>query len=484
LASRIFTRVAPLALLLAACGDAPPAIPPPDDAFYFPTGLALRHVPPGCTGGSLGCTTQLIVGSSNFDLRYDPVLGGRITSVDVKTAVELALARQLADSLSEPPALDASNGLLGTVRVGSFGGEVAVLDEETCPGWETTLRKRPQALVASRSQNALYRVDLEGFSDALRSPLDASLADPYGVTVACGKFPTIEAPLAKPVAQALAFVTYLRAPNTHGWLSRIDLTDNTLTAIDVGTVPTHSAVFDPASTRLYATSRFGAIGYSPLRWLTLATPSAVPIAVNVFDVVRGAELRGIALSSDGTATTSPTRAYLALRIYDVAAATSSGTRPGNDLAGALAVMDLSETSAGRPSTKILNVVPLDRGATEVRVIPRTGLRDLVAVTSTDDSTLTLYDDETGSIAKVFAVCSAVPGAGDPSAPAPCQDGRPLLGKQPFGLAAERFTDGTRELARLYVGSFDRGWVNVITIDPLLPSAAPDSWARIGPERPQ
>ncbi|MFL5273883.1 MAG: hypothetical protein ACJ79E_17640, partial [Anaeromyxobacteraceae bacterium] len=78
------------------------------------------------------------------------------------------------------------------------------------------------------------------------------------------------------------------------------------------------------------------------------------------------------------------------------------------------------------------------------------------------------------------------------------DGKPALGQQPFGLAVEQSLDvrlgKPPRLARLYVGSFERSWVNVIEIDPANPSAttvpgaAPGStyqlrWDRIGLERP-
>jgi hypothetical protein len=493
LASDIFSRVAPVALLvlLAACGDAPPANPPRTDSFYFPTGIALRHVPAGCVGASPGCQTQLLVGSSNFDLRYDNANGGTVIAVDAKKAIDAAVAALAQNPSAKPAPLDTSNGLLGSARVGTFGGEVAVLDAETCstfndPPLPGQSPLRPQVLVASRSQNALYRVAIDDGAPAgsalscgpeCKVPLEPSLADPYGVTVACGNFPATFGAVPEP--QAFAFVTYLRAPNAEGWLSKIDLLNGgARTQLDMGAAPTHSTVFDGPSTRLYATSRFAAVGYTPLRWITLATapapPPAVPsTAVNIFDLVRGAEMRGMAISSDRT------RAYLALRIYDVTLATSAGARSATDIAGALAVMDLTDT-AGRPTARILNVIPLDRGATEVRVVPRAGLPDLVAVTSTDDSTLTLYDDQSGSIAKVFEVCSATAASQTPDAPPPCDLGKPLLGKQPFGLAVEQIDGG---LARLYVGSFDRSWVNVITIDPLHPAAPPKPWVRIGPERP-
>jgi hypothetical protein len=493
LATRISRLFAPFALLLAAaCSDTVASSPPATDRFYYPTGLAIRHVDLttglGCVGGSATCQTQLLVASSNFDLRYDSATGGTVIAVDVDKALATPLSPLVAPAL------------LGVARVGSFGGALAIVDEASCPGWQTTLGNGAQALVASRSQNALYRVNIDAqgsltCGEGCRVPLEASLGDPYGVTVACGTFSPAAGGTS--VGQSLAFVTYLRAPNSEGFLSRVDLAaqGSPRTLIDLLTVPTHSTVFDPVSTRLYVTERFAAIGYTPLRWVTLAAPGNVA-ARNIFDVIRGSELRGMALSSDSAPGSPPSRAYLALRIYDVDQATSTGVRPINDLAGALAVMDLHEGLDGQPSTRILNVVPIDRGATEISVVPRDldpatrrprvdpvmgrPKRDLVAVTCTDDGTVALYDDEIGAIAKVFDVCDAISSdAGDAGAPPPCDPGDPLVGKQPFGLAVEPLANGH---ARLYVGSFDRSWVNVIEIDPLQPSAAPAAWARIGPER--
>ncbi len=472
----------PVLLALAgalACGDAPLSTPPPEDRFYFPTGLTLRHVPAGCLGGAPGCQTQLLVASSNFDLRYDAANGGSLLAVDVEAT--LAGAGSNATSPLSPV-------VLGGTRIGSFAGEIALADPTTCPGWSGPA----QALVASRSQNTLYKVTL-GDDGALTCgagcalPLAGSLADPYGVTVACGNFPVAQGE--PPTPRQLAFVTYLRTPGGEGWLSQLDLADPGAPRreLDFQISPTHSTVFDPVTTRLFVTSRFAGVGFSPLRWIELATPDRLPTTVNLFDVVRGAELRGLALSTDRT------RAYAALRIYDVDLATSIGGRPSNDLAGALAVLDLTPLPGGPPSARVLRVVPLDKGATEVRVIPRPPAaagaeqpRDLVAVTSGDDATVTIYDDQAGAIVKVFATCGVGP-AGASGAPTPCDPGNPLLGRQPFGLAVEPRANG---LQRLYVGSFDRSWVNVIDLDPARPESAPvlradgaPAWWRIGAERP-
>ena len=443
------------------------------DQFYYPTGIAIHHEPPGCVAGTAGCQSQLLVVSSNFDLVYDVTQGGTLISVDVGKALADAAVPGAPSPLPLTP--------LGAVQIGSFGGELAIVDAETCPGWTGGA----QALVASRSLVELYRVDI-GSQGALSCggacvvPLDSSIADPFDVTIACGLFPV--APGAPPSQQALAFVTYLRAVDAHGWLSEIDLaaTDATgqpsspMTSVNLQISPTGQSVFDPSTTRIYVTGRFSQSGYSPLRWFELATPGAEPASANLATVIRGADPRGIAISSDHT------RAYVGMRLYDQDLAISYDSRPATDLGGALAVIDLAALTSGSPTLGIIDIVPLDVGVTEVRAIARPGKRDLVAVVATDNSTLTLYDDDAGAIAQVFGVCGALAsGAGNLSAPAPCDDGAPMLGFQPFGLAVEPLADGT---VRLYVGSFDRGWINVLQIDPMHPAAVPTSWIRIGPER--
>lgn len=471
-----------LALLsAAACNDHAISAGPPLDRFYFPTGLAIRHEPPGCTAGTAGCRTQLLVVSSNFDLGYDVAAGGSLISADVDQALAQAALPGAPSPLPVP--------VLGAIRIGSFGGELAIADAETCPTWSGTA----QALVASRSQMQLYRVDVDAqggltCGDDCVVPLPAQFADAYGVTVACGTFPASAG--AAPTPQALAFVSYLRAVAAEGWLSRIDLLakdpagrrTSPMVDVDMGVAPTGTAAFDagtataPAA-RLYVTGRFSQssyytpspAGYTPLRWLELAAPAVAAVSVNVFSVIRGADLRGIALSSDRT------RAYVALRFYDPAVATVYGMISIYDLAGALAVVDLAALSGPVPTLRILQIVPLDRGASEVRVIARPGRRDLVAVTSSDDSSVSLFDDDVGEIARTFTICDPTV---EPSAPA-CDAGSAVMGANPFGLAVEPLASGS---ARLYVGSFDRGWINLLQIDPTHPEAEPSLWIRIGPER--
>ena len=502
-----------LALAVACSRQLPSPIPtpgpaPPLDSFYYPIGLAVRHQPPTCrgsyhSGGVLanpqGCQTELIVASSNFDLQFDSSSGGTVIGVDVSAAVTF----HDQNPTLPPQLLTAANGLIGGARIGSFAGEAAIFDSSTC----STFGSSPtQVLVPSRSGLALYRVainqdgTLTCGADCL-VPLDPNLLDPYGVTVTCGVFPPIAPESGPAAAEKVAFVTYLRSPNLEGWVTPIDLASSgagsRLASIDVGSVPTQSAAFDPAAARLFLTEHFSTtnMGSAPFRWLNLAegtNPSSALTAVNreFSGLVRGAELRGIALSNDSR------RGYLALRLYDVDLASSTGARPPTDLTGALLVVDLATLGGdGQPTANIINSVNIDRGVSQIRALQRldpagnprtvtdpvTGqrpMRDLVAVTCTDDNTVILYDDEVGAIVQVFDICGGVPGS--ENAPPPCDAGFPLTGQQPFGLATEQLANGN---VRLYVGSFARFWVNVIEIDPANPSVAPVSWTRIGPENP-
>lgn len=516
-------KLAPLALVAAvACSDAVPSSSPPRDRFYFPSGIALTRLSNGDAG--------LVVASSNFDLQFDASNGGTVIVVDVDDT----LAK--ADPAAGPAQHIAPPTVVGSARIGSFGGEVAIVDDATCPGWTSGLARPVTALVASRSLNQLFAVPLapgsapggltcDGRGGGLDCPvldLDPTATDPYGVTVACeGGAP------GTPPTSAYAFVTYLRTTASQGLVTRVNLlaasqgkllpasVDTTVPPMDFLGPPTSSSAFSPGLAgdathpaippRLFVTSRFAVLDTTPLRWADLSDGGfAVGSAFLIDPVVRGADMRGLALSSPGL----PRRAYVALRLFDVDLAASIGVRPPTDTGGALAVIDLDEKPAGGPRLAVLDVVPIGRGANEVRVVPRQDtagnpLPDLVAVASTDDGTVSLYDAATGAVAKVFALERSDPAAPpvgdgrcDEGVPPPCPLGAPQMGKQPFALAVEApFTRaGVQDaagkpvpLARLYVGSFDRSWVNVVEIDPLNPAArqvngAALRWDRIGAER--
>jgi hypothetical protein len=439
--------IAALAALVSGCGEGAQAIPGPLDRFTFPTGLTLAPL----AGGK----RALVVVSSNFDLRYSPNNGGTVIAVDP----------------------DASNGdhleVLGAVQIGSFGGEATVLSSTplpvaagspavpaTCSGWTGG----NQVLVPSRDQNALYRVDIDGAGfltcgDACKVPLNSSLGDPYGIQITCRDVFDAANP-ATPALEAFAYVSHLRAPQNRGWLSKLDLLSGAVSLVDLGPSPPSSFAWDADRARLYVTGRFGVIDLAALRWIDpVFSPDLVHVQNFGLDV-RGSELRSIGLSSDGT------RAYIAVRLFNRDLASSTGVRLP-DVAGALAVVDLTETPDGAPEARILRLVQVGVGPNQVAVLPRTDKRrDVVAITNTDEGTLVLYDDDSQAIATVLGTPGATLPASFP------QDGKPLFGKQPFGLASEPMGPTTR---RLYVGSFDRGFISVLDVDLTHPSNV--TWVR-------
>lgn len=435
-----------VAAVLCGCNDASNRIPPPLDRFVFPTGMALRHVltpcAPGavcstCQGGTPGCQTLLYVASTNFDLSYDPDTGGTVMAVDPDRVVN---GQPLA-----PPALVGD-----PVRMGSFAGQLAVLDESTCPGWEDGTRP-PLALVTSRSLNAFYPLLLAAdgapsCGSGCPMGLQVGIGDPFGVALSCrsqaGASPDVS-----------AWISYQNTLTGQAMLSQIPFataTPSLALSVILGSAAVYEGVYEPLRDRLYFTSRFIGGNFTPLRYVDLGFLSGTVNPVRLDYEVAGAETTGLAISSDAT------RAYVALRLYDPDLAVF--VRPP-DIGGALAVVDLTDVPAGGPYGRLLRLVPLPLGPSEVRAIARPGMRDLVAITCTTDSSLVLYDDDTGSVARVIGADRAT--------------GAPLLGRSAFGLAIESPWQGpTSTGVRLFVASFDQSFVSIVQIDdPTRPAGA-------------
>jgi hypothetical protein len=428
--------------LLAGCNDASRSAVPPLDRFHYPIGMALRHALDGCTsgpgcstcqGGTPGCRTLLYVASSNFDLSYAPDTGGSLLAVDPDAAVHLQPLRPVG----------------APVLMGSFAGELALLDEASCPGWEDGTRQ-PLALVASRSLNLLYAMPLASdgapsCGDGCRVPLASGLGDPFDVAVSCRTGATPE---------VSAWITYQSTPFTTAWLTELPLQQplEPLPPVTLGSAPAYQAAYDPQRDRLFLTSRFYSASFVPIRYFDLAWPSANPDPIRMDLSVPGAETTGIAISSDGT------RAYVALRLYEPGLA-QFGRPP--DIGGALAVLDLTDLPVGGPSGRLLRLVPVGLGPAEVRAVPRPGIRDLVAVTCTAGSSLYLYDDEVGAVARAIGLDAST--------------GAPLLGRQPFGLAVESpwwKSTAAPGAVRFFVASFDQSFVSVVELDdPSRPASA-------------
>jgi hypothetical protein len=429
--------VAALALVALACSPPPVAGPGPLDHVTFPTAIKLQG-------------QDLLAVSSNFDLTYSLAEGGSVLAIPLPPGVGQTL----------PPGRAMTRG----TNIGSLGGELAIADA-SC-GFSS-----PIALVPSRSTNTLYRLAFDangtpscGSGCAL--PLRNNLADPYGVTVACGN------------GKTRAFLSHMRTPDSNGYVTMLTL-DSDLSrwaaTVQVGVAgpgPARSFAYDADRDRVYFTGL--STGTTTLfRWYDLAgncsievaqtDPTACPLgAIDIFPLVRGADLRGIALSNPIPG--KPRRAYVAARVFDADLAVTIGGRPNFDVAGVLLVLELDEGPDGRPQPRLVNWVNAGLGASEVAVLPprQGGVRDLVAVTAGDDGLVWIYDDEVGEMRKVFGR--------DPV------NGAPELGRTPYALAVTPL-DGApppttsvtacqgaaSACARVYVGAFQDAWVGAVDV---------------------
>ncbi len=404
---------------LVGCSDVSRVDPGPTDSFYRPTGM-------GVYAG------KLVVASSNFDLRFDDDTGGSVISVD--------------------PAQDPARWL-GGFNIRSFAGEMAIADPADPRGARYQCAGIPGALalVPVRGSDLLYRVALDAGGVPSCAGCELSLGggeftDPFAVGVACGP------------GLARAYVGHLRSVLGRAWISQIDLTKPDPAAegavlhasFEFGQM--RGFAFDADRKRLYVAQT--ATGPSTvIRWIDLAggctfgaAPEGGGCRVGTSPLPPGIEPHGIALSrADGPEPFR--RIYVAARVFDPNLAAAAGVRIG-ETDGLLVVADLVDDLAGQTRLHIVKVRPIGYGAGALAVLPgRTAaMRDVVAVLATDDGVLWLFDDETDALVEVGR---------DPAT------GHPLAGAVPFGLAVDPVAAGG--VARVYVGSFQEGFVTPIDV---------------------
>lgn len=459
--------IALLAFLTAAgCRDSFPTLQPPLEILYFPVGLAVRQLPP--TPATPFGSSQLAVVNSNFDLRYDESSGGTLLVIDPDQSDDTELGGQLK--------------VLGSLRVGSFGGELGMVDGGCPPGWPdcptrcTELAKDPtlaagggKLVFASRSSQTLYQVSMGadgslacGDSCPYTFPIDR--LDPYGISFACSS---------KGGSQtAYAFVSHLLAANNLGWLTRVDLRSNDVVGLILGFDGTYASTFNRANDLVFVTS--SVVINAQFRWfnplITLSTSNgyAVPeYAGPAFsNLLAGAVARDMAVSSNGRLL------YVTVNLYDLALAAQTGQF--YTLGGALAVFDLDESSLGGPRMSLLGVERTCLGTGQIRRLPsRPNKPDLFAITCDVDGALAIYDSESRRVVRYIGQSPST--------------GLPILGLQPFGLAVEPIDPGRatipvqgggyevspcapgRDCQRIYVASFMQNWVNILELDPDRPS---------------
>jgi hypothetical protein len=297
--------------------------------------------------------------------------------------------------------------------------------------------------------------------------------DPYGTAKVCSSRG------GQPTAQA--YVSQLRGVNNLGSLTRLDLLTGTWIDVQLGYGTTYSSVFNPFDDRLFVTTRLSAVN-APLRWfnplvtLSVVDGQALPEyrSAVVSSFIPNALSRDAAVSNDGR------YLYMEVENFDYDTAVNTGVIVPQG--GALVVLDLSPSAFNEPQLTVMAIVPTCLGGGQVRVLPpRVGpggvgfKKDLVAVTCDYQGSLVLYDHEREAVARFVGINQVT--------------GRPLLGRQPFGIAVERIDPRRatvpvsspdyspspcqvgRPCDRIYVGSFFDDWVNILELDPDEPQGA-------------
>jgi hypothetical protein len=429
-------RLLPLAFALAlACGKAGNRPAAPSTELHYPAWLA--------TTETEGLKDLLFAVNLDQDLAYD---NGSLVS------------------LAAAPAGTSAGPFLSTLLapVPNMAGKLLVVDDASagaCAALPALDGRLPLALVAGRTEEALLAIPLRDPAQQTRHGLVTDGAShPYGLGLSCsadGK--TLR-----------AWVGYQAGVNGVGYLSRVDLATGNRVTVNLGAGRARNLAYDPDHDRLYVTTQ-EVRGRAPIRWLTVGQ-GCIQADNGVqderdggchvdpgFDLslhLAGAEPNGIALSSGTTACTLGTykgqqcrRMYLTLRMYDADRERLLGERPPTDVGGKLVVLELPESGLGGPDPQWVRGLDMGMTAGELLVLPRTGRPDLVVATALEDDLVWVYDDETGTMAKVFG--------------RDVNTGVPELGHYPAGLAAQALPDGLT--TRVFVSSYHDGWVSAIDV---------------------
>ena len=435
-------RIGLLALALAgACRGGAIPDPAPADRLAYPT--AIQYVAPPTVE-----TGRLLIASSNFDLTYDRDDGAAVFS--------LPLASQTsAQSPLQDPLL---------FRVPTFTGQLTVWDPTTCGA----TGRQPLVFAPTRTDESLHVLTLGtdgsfscglggGLTGCALGPAIPGVIQPFYVAVSCA-----------PGRPSLAWIGYLSGTPDVSWLAVMDLSSFRQYPVAIPWGTPAGMAYDPLHDRLWIGIQNN-LNYAPLRWIDLeggacdltqveSAGGCHQGAYNLFSDLRGADFGGIALDNPD-AHGEHHRIYAAIKLYNADASATVGYRYGGDVGGAIAVFDVAEGPLD-PVVTLERVIPVGIGMSEILVLPpRPGKRDVVLATAFEDGLLAVYDDDAGTIAKLYAK--------DPVT------GIPILGRRPYAMALNPNLafDATGGSPIVYVAAFDESVVTPIRIPLASPADA-------------
>lgn len=439
--------------LLLGCPSQPYTNPVPSSRLYFPTGVVHVDVP----GSSDGV---LFVSNGNTDKRYT---SGSVVAISLDQVQEAdggvvglpAVGAAVTGGARQFTVLNQVNA----VQVSSFTGELAKLDLGG---------QRYRLFVPSRSEGMKFHavdVDVSSGTPKMQcfpaapdgAPTDCAAnapslsppaieqsvtgvpraTAPFGVAVKprvctaaadCGSGRSCVAGACRSSggdAFADVFVTHITQvdsplasnQNLRGYAIRVDSDAMTVDSTNFNNLGTGATSSAAAGQRwVYLSGRFvSTTGYPNLLRLVDINGSVLTTGLETSFGV--ADTRGIAVGS------SEERIYLIGRNPDV-----------------LLVIQVRNPTADVPALGLVRSVRLPNAPNELKVIPRAGRGDLVAITCSGAGVLALYDEDLGDLVAQV----------------------PAVGLQPFGLDFD--LRGTA--ARIFVSDFNDGRIAVVDLPDL------------------
>ena len=352
---------------------------------------------------------------------------------------------------------------------GSFRGEVAVADAGCQPGWPdcpsacSTLAGSPsvadggaRVIVASRSNQTIYRMQMDSAGGSLRGRLHVRPAHPAARPVR--HLRRLQRPVRRQ-PRAYAFVSQLRSANNIGYLNRMNLLDESeVIALVLGDNATYTSIFDAVHDLVFVSSSVSASAqfrwFNPLVTLTDIQGFAVPDYSGPFfsNLVPGAVARDMALSSDGSLLYVNVQLRLRRQTWRTRASSSRRAAPSPSSTCTPCTFGLAAHGAPTASP-----APA-RGRPILGACPsRAGKPDLFAITCDLEGALAIYDSDARAVVRYIGQdpVTGLPalGAGFPSdwrrspstppAPPSSRPGSPTSQRRAYrGATASGFNGGS------------------------------------------
>lgn len=472
----------PALLLLGACSIESEPNPPPSTRFVYPSGVAFWRPP--AAGGPTASNGYLFVANANFDNCYDSGsvvalnLDTLSTQVDGQTVMLPHLGSALPDrSLAFQDLATADESL---VQIRSFAGELGM--------WVNPATGLPRLFVPSRAEgNNLYAVDVsleangapvltcvQGGVDcrngalSLTDDIPASLSDqgraglprapsPIGVTVdeASGNLYVTHSEAAdSPAKSSKNFENYLATVKldnpTRDTLGFIPLSPEGYLYGGSDSV-TVGAGYLYVTGRNYVAGVNGTLGGNfVLRLVDKNNPGTLlePALQSVFFIreARAARVVPRPVTAEELAVRPN---FVRERLYMLARG------PDTLLTIDFEYDAVPGGAATQPFFRVVSAVPMPDGVSDMQLISRTpgtpgANTNIIAVTSTGDSALSLYDEAIGQVVAQVPLVNELNQTSNPS--------------QAFGLTVDN--PAGINAARLFVTNFGDGQVAIVDIPDL------------------